>query len=100
MAALCGIAALAACTPTARDDATRRAARAAVTPVIVNEYPGVPVQPAVDCLLDNATGPELRGLASDAITGPTAATRETVVRIGGRPETVRCFAGTAAPSLL
>ncbi len=89
--ALLGLVILAGCSQTARDDVTRSAARSVVTRVVVERFPGVPVQPAIDCIIDNASGPELLGLASDSMLGPTAATTESVIRIASRPDTVRCL---------
>ncbi|WOI56913.1 hypothetical protein [Palleronia sp. LCG004] len=81
-----------ACTPASRDDVTRSAARSVVSRVVLDWFPGVPLQPAIDCVIDNASTPELRGLASDAVLGPTAATTESVIRIASRPQTVDCLA--------
>lgn len=90
----------AACTPADRDQVTRSAARSVVSRVVVERFPNVPVQPAIDCIIDNATTPEILGLASDAVTGPTAATTEQVLRIAQRPPTLQCLATQGLPSLL
>ncbi|SHJ24423.1 hypothetical protein SAMN04488012_106101 [Palleronia salina] len=97
---LCLAGLLAACTPADRDQVTRSAARSVVSRVVVQQFPGVPVQPAIDCIIDNATTPELVGLASDAVTGPTAATTEVVTRIASRPPTIQCLVGQGLPALL
>ena len=86
---LAGLAA--ACTPADQDRLTRDAARAAITPVIVERFPGVPVQPALDCVIDNASSRELLSLAADSVTGANANTAEIVSRIASRPETLQCF---------
>ncbi|SER82554.1 hypothetical protein SAMN04490244_103133 [Tranquillimonas rosea] len=91
---------LAACTPASRDDFTRAAARSAVRPVIAERFPGVPLQPAVDCVINGATTNEILGLASDSVTGPTAATVETVTRVAQRPQTLSCLASDGVPALL
>lgn len=83
---------VAACTPEARDDVTRDAARRAIRPVLVEQFPGVPVEPSVDCIIENANSRELLSLAADALTGPTASTAEIVSRIASRPETLTCLA--------
>ncbi|WP_102107729.1 hypothetical protein [Oceaniglobus roseus] len=93
-------ASLAACTPTARDDLTRAAARNAIRPVVAQRLPGVPVEPAIDCIIDNAASNELLGLASDAVTGPTASTVQSVTQIASRPATIQCLAAEGLPALL
>jgi hypothetical protein len=92
--------ALAACTPEARDDVTRDAARQAIRPVIADKFPGVLLEPAVDCVIDNARSTELLSLAADAITGPTASTVEIVGSIASRPETLTCLATQGLPAFL
>lgn len=84
--------ALAACTPAQQDELTRDAARTAIRPVLETNFPGVPLEPATDCVIDNASSSELLSLAADAVTGPTANTVEIVGRIVSRPETIKCLA--------
>jgi len=76
-----------------RDDLAREATRSAVRPVLAQNFPGVPLEPATDCVINAATGPELGRLARAAATqdqGPeTAALIAGIVR---RPETLRCLA--------
>ncbi len=91
---------LGACTQTARDELTRDAARAAITPVVVERFPGLPVDSTLDCIIDNAQSSELLALAADTVTGPTASTVEIVSNIATRPETVRCLAVDGLPALL
>ncbi len=93
------LASLAACAPSGADQLARDAAKSVIGRTVATRYPGVPVQPAVDCLIDNATAGEVRGLASDTLTGPTAATTETILGIARRPETLRCLAAQGAPGL-
>ncbi len=83
---------LAACTPAQQDELTRDAARTAIRPVLEENFPGVPLEPATDCVIDNASSSELLSLAADAVTGPTANTVEIVGRIVSRPETIKCLA--------
>ena len=99
LAVLCA-ATLAACTPADQDRLTRDAARAAVTPVLVDRFPGLPVAPAVDCIIDNANSRELLALAADSITGPNANTVEIVTNIVSRPGTVNCLLAKGLPALL
>ena len=91
---------LSACTEAARDDVARDAAKSAVRPVIADRFPGVPLEPSVDCIIDNATSREILSLAADAVTGPTASTVEIVSRIASRPETITCLATEGLPAFL
>jgi len=91
---------LAACTPAQQDDLSRDAAKRAVRPVLAERFPGIPLEPATDCIIDNATSRELLSLAADAVTGPTANTVEIVGDIASRPETIRCLAEEGLPILL
>ncbi|MCV6591952.1 MAG: hypothetical protein OIF48_03300 [Silicimonas sp.] len=91
---------LAACTAEQQNDLARDAAKTAVRPVLADRLPGVPVDPAVDCVIDNATAGELLSLAGDAVTGPTANTVEITSDILARPETLTCLATQGLPPLL
>lgn len=91
---------VAACTPQQQDELARDAAKNAVRPVIQQRLPGVPVEPATDCIIDNATAGEILSLAADAVTGPTANTVEIVSDILSRPETLTCLATEGLPPLL
>ena len=53
---LMSVALLMACTPQMQDEIARDAAKNAVRPVLQERLPGVPVEPASDCVIDNATG--------------------------------------------
>ena len=91
---------LSACTPQMQDELARDAAKNAVRPVLQDRLPGVPVEPATDCVIDNATSREILALAADAVTGPTANTVEIVSDILARPETLTCLATEGLPPLL
>ena len=91
---------IAACTPGQQDELARDAAKSAVRPVIQERLPGVPVEPATDCIIDNATAGEILSLAADAVTGPTANTVEIVSDILARRETLTCLATEGLPPLL
>ena len=91
---------LAACSPGFQDELARDAAKNAVRPVLQDRFPGVPVEPATNCVIDNASSSEILSLAADAVTGPTASTVETVTRIVARPETLTCLATEGLPSLI
>lgn len=91
---------LAACTPAIQDELARDAAKTAVRPVLEERFPGVPLEPATDCIIDNATANEILTLAADAVTGPTASTVEIVGNIAARPDAIRCLAEEGLPVLL
>lgn len=92
--------ALVACTPASRDDLTRSAARSAVRPVLADKFPGVPLEPATNCVIDNATSGELLSLAADAVTGPTANTVQITSDIVSRPGALQCLVTQGLPALL
>ncbi len=89
-----------ACTEAQRDDLARDAAKQSVRPVLQERFPGVPLEPATDCVIDNANATELLSLAGDAVTGPTASTVEIVTNIVTRPATIECLAREGLPVLL
>ncbi|MFN4057127.1 MAG: hypothetical protein ACK4HW_02955 [Roseinatronobacter sp.] len=75
-----------------QDELARDAAKRAVRPVLAQNFPGVPLEPAVDCVIDNANARELQTLAvaaSQARPSPDAAA--LVIEIATRPETLRCL---------
>ncbi len=74
----------------------RDAAKSVIGRTVATRYPDLPVQPAVDCVIDNATNAEVLALASDTVTGPNAATTETVLAIVSRPGTLTCLAAGRA----
>ena len=92
--------ALAACTPLQQDNLTREAAGRVIKPVLAERFPGVPLEPATDCVIDNASSSELLALAADAVTGPTANTAEIVSGVISRPATIECLAREGLPVLL
>ena len=84
--------ALLACAPV-QDQFARDAARNAVRPVLAERFPGVPLEPASDCVINNASGNEIAQLAL-AATQPTIhpSTTSLVAEIVSRPDTIRCLA--------
>lgn len=96
----CAAVLMAGCTDVGRDQIARNAAKSAVRPVIAERFPGVPLEPSVNCIIDNATADEILALASDTFTGPTEATFETVIRIAARPGTVSCLTTQGLAALL
>lgn len=99
-AALAAALLAAGCSPQAQDALARDAARAAITPVLTERFPGVPLEPALDCVIENASAAQIRTLALDGLTGPTESTVEIVGNIVRRPETLTCLAARGLPALL
>lgn len=90
----------AACTPQSQDKIAREAARSAITPVLTERFPGVPLEPALDCVIDNASAVQIRALAADAVLGATESTAQIVSDIVSKPETLACLATKGLPTLL
>ena len=81
------------------EDLTRRSAKATVSKVLATQLPD-PVRteaitPYTDCVIDNASGSEIRNFATDAVTGVDEATVALVTLVLERPETQRCIANVA-----
>jgi hypothetical protein len=95
------ILALAGCNATeATTEFSRSAAKRAVNPVVAQKFPGLPLEPSTDCVIDNASGGELFTLASAAATGTDDSTIATVTEILRRPGTLKCLANAGLPALL
>ncbi|SMX47298.1 hypothetical protein [Maliponia aquimaris] len=99
-ALVAGLLLLTACTPQSQDQIARNAARSALTPVVMEQFPGVPVEPTLNCLIDNASAQQIRTLAADALLGPNENTLQITRDIASKPETLRCLATTGLPALL
>ncbi len=91
---------LAACSAQTQDQIARQAAKSTVARVVADKYPGVPVEPALDCVIDNASSTQIYALAADSVTGPTASTVEVVSDIVSKPETLTCLAADGLPALI
>ena len=89
---------LAACNAVATD-VTREAARAVVDGQMASRFPGVPVKPLTDCVIDNAQASELLVLAGSAATGNAAPAQDAVGTILRRPNTRSCLL-RSVPTLL
>lgn len=81
--------ALSACdmVETAAVDTGREAAKAVVAPVVAQTVPGPAGEVLTNCIIDNASGPELLALAGQ---GATPENITLVSNILARPETVAC----------
>lgn len=92
--------AVAGCSVQQQDRIARDAARSAITPVLVEQFPGVPLEPTLDCVIDNASAVQIRALALDSLGGPTESTAQIVTDIVSKPETLTCLAAEGLPALL
>lgn len=97
-----GLLALAGCDQVSgmAETTARDTAKTVVTPIVQARFPGVPVGPATDCIIDNASLSEVFEIAKAATLGVSAETTQTVVAIATRPATVQCFAKASLPTLL
>ena len=91
---------LAACNTPLADAIARDAARSAVHPVVAARFPGVPLEPATNCIIDNASANEIIALASAAGTGANDTATRIVLDVAQRPDTIRCIATEGLPVLL
>lgn len=91
---------LAACNSPLADEIARDAAKRSVNPVIAARFPGVPLEPATNCVIENATAGEILQLASAAGTGANDSATRLVLEIAQRPDTIRCIATEGLPVLL
>ena len=100
-AAVWALLALVACADV-QDQLARDAARSAVRPALAQNFPGIPLEPASDCVINNASASELTRLALAAGQSTVSPqTSELVVEIATRPETIRCLSTDGlAPFLL
>ena len=91
---------LASCDAATQDQIARNAARSTVNKVVVQRFPGVPVEPALNCVIDNASANQIYALASESVTGPTQSSVEIVIEIVSKPETLTCLAAEGLPALI
>ena len=80
--------------------ATRAAAKATVVQVAEARFPGVPVAPISDCVIDNATVTEIVTLARAATGEPTPRAVDTAVAVLSRPDTVSCVTERGLPRVV
>jgi hypothetical protein len=82
------------------EEVARDQARDAIDPIVAEKFPGVPVKPVTDCVIDNATFKEILTLAAASGTGNTGQVAKVVVDIVARPDTIKCIAVKGLPALL
>ncbi len=64
-------------------------------------FPGVPVAPVTDCVIDNASAAEIGAVAIDTASGrPGPRTIDVVSGVLVRPETLSCLGANALPLFL
>ena len=91
----------AGCTVDQQNAVARESAKSAIRPVLARRLPGVPVEPATDCVIDNATASEIISLAAAGVRGePDQQTVNTVTTIVQRPGTIQCLANEGLPAIL
>lgn len=92
IAALTGLALLAACGEDGlADQLAREQARNAVNPILSERFPGVPLEPATNCVINNASASEIFQLAKAGTTTVSQTDVELVVQIATRPDTIECL---------
>ena len=82
------------------DQVARQQAKQAVYPVLATRFPGVPVEPAADCIIDNASSGEILQLARAGVAGPEPEDIDLIVRVATRQETLNCLLNEGLPPLL
>lgn len=73
------------------DQLARKEAKDTVRPVLAKRFPGVPLEPATDCVIDNASAVEILQLARAGVTGLGPEETQLVIEIATRPDTVQCL---------
>lgn len=86
--------ALAACGPSqpSSEQIARETAKAVIRPIVGAQFPGVPTDVVVDCVIDNASGQEILQIASSAALGSTTDSLSVIMPILTRPNTIQCVA--------
>lgn len=97
---LSGCAVAAASAPEAVTQATRAAAKATVNRVASERFPGVPVAPVSDCVIDNASVAEILTMARFSVGAPDPRAVDAVLGVARRPDTIQCLADEGLPRLL
>lgn len=74
------------------EEVARAQAKSVINTVVAQKMPGVNAAPVTDCIIDNATLPEIFTIAKGAVTGVSNETIATVLSVSKRPETASCIA--------
>ena len=59
-----------------------------------------PIEPTLDCIIDNASAAQIRALAAESVLGATESSVQIVSDIVSQPETLTCLATKGLPALL
>lgn len=97
---LLALAALCACTQQSQDALARAAAKRVITAELESKFPGVPLEPAVDCVLAQASADQIVQIARDAEAGKTGDAVKTVAGLVAHGDTVDCLAEKELPAFL
>ena len=89
-----GPALLAGCGP---DTIARKMAADVVRPAVAREMPAGPAEAATECILQAASLPEIRALASDYGVEAGTQTVENIRNLALRPSAQACFAANGVP---
>ena len=82
------------------DQVAQDQAKRAVNPILAERFPGVPLEPATNCIIEQASASEILQLARAGATSPTADDTALVIEIATRPETLKCLLEEGLPPLL
>lgn len=82
------------------DELARDQARSAVNPVLAERFPGLPLEPATNCVINNASSSEIFQLASAGVTGVDGDDTQLIFEIATRPDTVDCLLKSGLTALL
>jgi len=82
------------------DAVARDTARSVVTPIVERNLPGTNAVGITNCIIDNASAPEILTIASAAVGGVTQNTVTTVLDIAKRPKSVECIAQVSLSGLI
>lgn len=100
LAPVAAFAFLAGCEPDGlADQIARQEAKDVVNPILAQRFPGVPVEPYSDCVIDAASSTEILQLAAASVTGPDAEDTSLVIEIATRPRTIECATREALAGL-
>ena len=73
------------------DQLARDQARNAINPVLAQRFPGVPLEPATNCVINEASASEILRLAKAGTVGLQPEDTRLVVDIATRPDTIKCL---------
>ena len=73
------------------DRVARDQARNAINPVLAEQFPGVPLEPATNCVINGASASEIFRLAKAGTVGPEPEDTQLVIEIATRPDTIQCL---------